>query len=371
MGGVKGNTAELRKRYSKLTNERFFAMTASREFRRSQSCWLRRLNRRRPFPSIDDWVASERSWRVDSPESFEAFSDEVSSLSRIFAVASWHVIWAMFVRGHTPDTSVGKMFPVDVFHPKARLLTSDRNAVSLSEAASGTGIYVDFVPMGDQRLPVDASPACMILVELPLELPPDLAVLECRYALSAGRNVLRRSGIEIPFRIRDSSAALEAFFAAGISDSGSKTALAEACQSAGLGLIEKKEYRSKGSQIQWLAAASLEIVFSPAVKADVLVSSARRMIRAARLVLKSQGVDLGMRLRPSPLADQTGDLMVDGRNLPRRGLGDLADAYLEGFPSSAGTMTPEGTRAVRTAKSRRGKLKKRLMRKRLIRCDQD
>ena len=131
----------------------------------------------------------------------------------------------MFVQGHTLDSSAVKMFPADVFHTKVRLLTSGSYAEFLAETASGTGIYIDMVPMGVKRMQGGESSDCMIGVDIPLELPPDLAVRECQDSLSVGRDILRRSGTPIPFRSRASDAVVKGFFISNIPCSESKVSI--------------------------------------------------------------------------------------------------------------------------------------------------
>ena len=93
------------------------------------------------------------------------------------------------------------------------------------------------------------------------------------------------------------------------------------------------------------------------------------MIRAGRLAVKSAGLDLGVRLRPSVLAKQSQSLEVDGQKIPKRGLGDLAERLLGDFPAESGNLTSAGRRATTTLKSRRNKVKRRFARKGLIQGD--
>ena len=78
--------------------ERFHAMLANPEFSRVQKKWLRHLRRRQPFASIDNWADREIEWRESDPESRDELSRDVTALSESFAVAPWHVLWAVFVR---------------------------------------------------------------------------------------------------------------------------------------------------------------------------------------------------------------------------------------------------------------------------------
>ena len=112
----------LRDRYSELVSDRFYAMAASSKFNQTQKRWLHAIGRKRPFQSIDDWVEFENLWKNEDQNSLNALSSEVDKISSLFALASWHVLWAMFVRDHLPGDGLSKMFPMDVKHPRVRLL---------------------------------------------------------------------------------------------------------------------------------------------------------------------------------------------------------------------------------------------------------
>jgi len=84
------------------------------------------------------------------------------------------------------------------------------------------------------------------------------------------------------------------------------------------------------------------------------------------MVLKAVGLDLGQRLRPSSLVELTRVLQVDGGKLPRRGLGDLAEDQL-GLPAAVnGHLTPKAKKSIGLAKSRRNKIRRRLVKKALL-----
>lgn len=368
-----GRLETLRARYSVLASERFHAMSASRKFRQAQVKWLGLMGLRRPFPSIDEWADREGAWRASDPLSI-SLSMDVHELSSIFSVAPWHVVWGMLVSGHDPAVGSAQMFPVDVWHPKARIVLTGEEAATAEDLcclASEAGIYVDLLPRGDleQQEGQRRAPLPIITVELPLEFPPELACLECRHALGAGRDILRRAGMPVPLRSRSGTtemAMCSSLLASGL-ESRLLAPLSSACSSLGLALrFDVRSGPEPPGGLGPLSSVRLEVQFPPTVKAELLVHSVKHLIKVSRLALKSVGLDLGKRLRPSPLAQQTRGLRVDGQGLPKRGLGDIAESQLGAFPARSGRLTLEGATAIGLVKSRRGKVKSRLIRKGLL-----
>jgi hypothetical protein len=133
-------------------------------------------------------------------------------------------------------------------------------------------------------------------------------------------------------------------------------------------------FRSKAASVRFaevtntapLGGIRLEVRFSPMVKSSLLVRTVRSAIGESRAATGRPGLGLGSRLRPSLVAKQNADLKVDGEKLPRRGLGDLAEGLLGAFPADLGELTPEGRSLAATLKSRRAKVKSRLIRKGLL-----
>ena len=94
--------SKLGDRYAQLVLERFHAMQANPEFSKIQKKWLRHLDLRQPFPTIDKWADREYDWRENDPASRNELTRDVTALSESFALAPWHVLWTLFVRGYDP-----------------------------------------------------------------------------------------------------------------------------------------------------------------------------------------------------------------------------------------------------------------------------
>ena len=184
---------DLRDRYNRLVVERYQAMLANPEFARVQTTWLLHLGLPRPFATIDDWVDRESEWRQNDPKSRDELTRDVTALSESFGVAHWHVLWAHFVGEYDPLDGVGSMFPLDVWHPRSHILVSapDPGLVeNLQNLAAGTGVLIGLQPAADtlgHRSGGGGLEGLLLEVNLPLELPPDLAVLAVRLTLGPAK----------------------------------------------------------------------------------------------------------------------------------------------------------------------------------------
>ena len=115
-----------------------------------------------------------------------------------------------------------------------------------------------------------------------------------------------------------------------------------------------------------LVNVCMEIQFAPDVGAETLVRLVKSAIMNARLALKVVGLDLGQRLRPSPLIELSRILLVDGGRLARRGLGNLAEEQLGTSAVVNGHLTSGAEKSIGLAKSRRNKTRRRLVKKALL-----
>ena len=114
-----------------------------------------------------------------------------------------------------------------------------------------------------------------------------------------------------------------------------------------------------------LANVRMEIQSAPDVGAETLVRLVKSATMNARLALKVVGLDLGQRLRPSPLIELRWILLVDGGRLARRGLGNLAEEQL-GASAVVNGHLPEAEKSIGLAKSRRNEIRRRLVKKALL-----
>lgn len=360
----------LRDRYSELVSDRFYAMAASSKFNQAQKRWLHAIGRKRPFQSIDDWVEFENLWKNEDQDLLGALSSEVDKISSLFAVAPWHVLWAMFVRDHLPGDGLSKMFPMDVKHPRARLLVSDHDiglAEKLHETAAGSDVYIEVCPSDGLRPDHKWAGVPLVSVGIPIELPPELARLECSRALRQARDILRSSGLPMPYRVRgETQDSTATSLVLRHTDPKLLATLIPICLDAGLTLRSEMDGKPHGQSDTLLSGLYMEVRFPPTVQSADLSQSVKRMIKDSRLIIRGLGLDLGDRLRPSVLVKQNPSLGVDGRKLPKRGLGDLAERLLDDFPAESSEFTLAGSKATTALKSRRGKVKKRFARKGLI-----
>jgi hypothetical protein len=246
---------------------------------------------------------------------------------------------------------------------------------NLQRLAAGTGILIGLQPAADtleHRSSGGGLEGLLLGVNLPLELPPDLAVLAVRLTLRTGKDIIRGAGFPLPVRARtgDSGNKINATLVVCAGDESVLTALIAACAVHELQLCidTGREMPDQDRYHSWtpLANVRMEVRFAPDVGAETLVRFVKRSIRNARMVLKAVGLDLGQRLRPSSLVELSQILQVDGGKLPRRGLGDLAEDQLGMSAAVNGQLTPEAEKAIGLAKSRRNKIRRRLVKKALL-----
>jgi len=368
-------TRGLRDRYSRLVLERFHAMLANPKFSRVRRKWLRHLGRQRPFANIDDWVDRENEWRRNDPKSRGELTLDVTALSESFAFAHWHVLLALFVREYDPVSQVGSMFPLDVWHPRSHILVTAPEpglVENLQRLAVETGILIGLQPAADTLEPRSdrgGLDGILLEVNLPLEFPPDLVVLAVRCTLATGKDIIRAAGFQLPLRVRtgDSGNKNNATLVVCAGDDSVLTKLEAACAAHELQL-RIDQMRDQTSDHGWapLANVRMEIQFAPDVGAETLVRFVKSAIMNARLSLKVVGLDLGQRLRSSPLIELSRILQVDGGRLARRGLGDLAEEQLGTSAVVNGHLTPEAEKSIGLAKSRRNKIRRRLVKKALL-----
>ena len=368
---------DLSDRYTRLVLERFHAMLASPEFSRIRRKWQRHLGRRKPFAKIETWARREIAWQKDDPESRDVLRRDVNALSESFGVAHWHVLWALFVSGYDPLGSAGSMFPLDVWHPRSLILVTAPEPgliENLQALAAGTGMLIGMlsaVASEEPRHGRGGLEGLLLEVNLPLEFPQDRAVLAVRRTLRAGKDIIRNAGVQLPLRVRNGSSGdkIDACLVVCPGDDSVLAELKAACAAHGLRIRidTSREFSDETGDHGWtpLANVRMEVHFAPDVGAETLVRFVKGAIKSARLAMKAVGLNLGQRLRPSPLVELSQELRVDGTRLPRRGLGDIADEQLGTSPSVEGQLTPEGRKAKGQAKSRRNQIKDRLVKKSL------
>ena len=306
-----------------------------------------------------------------------------AGLSEAYGLAPWQVTWGLFLKGFDPrdPDQAGWLFSLDAWYPLARLVVHGarpqviEQLVSLSQT---TGILVELRPgarsgeEADKAVDLDGIENIRISLEIPLEYPPDLAVMEAREALRVSREMLRSAGMRVGMRVRgDASGAGVAAALVTHSDASSFIrALASACAGSIIPLVTEPGQPSiapvSESGKTPLALARLRLDFGARVKSAVLVAGIRRFIREERGVLEEAGLTIGRRLRAAPLVVNSPDLRVDGNHLDRRGLGDLVEDLYGFTPRERGYLTPKGKAAASKIKSRRGRIKQRARTKGLL-----
>lgn len=169
--------AALRERYRELALERYFGLRADPEFGETRKRWLGATGRTRGFSSPGDYWEWGLEWRKVNPSAWEALNRDADTLAQRWGLMPGHVLWGLFVEEYDPVGPDGRLFELDVWHQRVRLLASGiagDSLTALSRAGLPRGLFV--------RWEADtASPdwggrddALGRQMELPLEYPPDL-----------------------------------------------------------------------------------------------------------------------------------------------------------------------------------------------------
>lgn len=308
---------------------------------------------------------------------------DIGSLSEAYGLATWQVTWGLFLRGYNPrdPNQAGWLFSLDAWYPLARLVVHGATPQVIEQLISlsqGTGILVELrLDAGsggeaDKAVELDGIESIRISLEIPLEYPPDLAVMEAREVLRLSREMLRSAGMRVGMRVRDeaSGAGVAAALVTHSKTSSFIQALASACAGSIIPLVTEPGQPSiapvSESGKTPLALVRLRLEFGARIRAADLAAGIRRSIREARGVLEKAGLTIGQRLRAAPLVVDSPELRVDGNHLERWGLGDLVEDVYGFTPRERGRLTPEGRAAVSKTKSRRGRIKQRARAKGLL-----
>ena len=193
--------AEFRHRYDRIVLERYYLMLAGAAFADMQHRWLRRLGRRNPFGSMELWVEANDELREREPDTWWQLQEDIGSLSEAYGLAPWQVTWGLFLKGFDPrdPDQAGWLFSLDAWCPLARLVVHGATPQVIEQLiglSQGTGILVELRPdagsreEADKAVDLDGVENIRISVEIPLEYPPDLAVMEAREVLSVSREML-------------------------------------------------------------------------------------------------------------------------------------------------------------------------------------
>ena len=282
---------------------------------------------------------------------------------------------ALLIRNYDPLGTTSLLFPLDAWDPKPRLVILGPIPVLLEDLVRlgcQQGMYVEYHGSSPQdESIVESRGNFRISLEIPLEYPPDLAAHAARWALRAGRDMLRGIGFNQKQRVHKSS--LVSSVKATLKPRGCKPGFLDAlkthCGQEGRPDIELEGGNISGSDTRVdppLSTVRLQLEFPPDVGSGNLIKATRLAIREARKTLKSAGFDLGERLRVAPTVSQARALGVDGRRLARRGLGDLIEDQTGGIIGDPAHRMPQALKLKMTAKSRRGKVQKRLRTKELL-----
>ena len=375
--------SELRDRYDRIVLERYYLMQAGAAFAAMQRKWLPRFRRRNPFGSMEEWVEANDELRRREPDTWWQLQADIGSLSEAYGLAPWQVTWGLFLRGFDPrdPNQAGWLFSLDAWCPQARLVVHRATPQVIEQLvglSQSTGILVELRPSAssgeeaDRAVDLDAIEKVRISLEVPLEYPPDLAVMEARQVLRVSREMLRSAGMRVGMRVRGlaTGAGVAAALVTHSKTSSFIQALASACAGSIISLVAEPGQPSIAPISEEgktpLALVRLRLEFGARVRAADLVAGIRRSIREARGVLENAGLTLGQRLRAAPLVVDSPQLRVDGNHLERRGLGDLVEDVYGFTPRERGRLTPEGRAAVSKTKSRRGRIKQRARAKGLL-----
>jgi hypothetical protein len=204
----------------------------------------------------------------------------------------------------------------------------------------------------------------VVSVELPMEIPSSDAVSIVRRSRRHAIDSLKLARIPIT-ESTDDGVSISAVCYSNMPNS--TDLVSQASNLAGLP-VEFEPYLYANDQPNQLnpnplSYLRMKIRFSPIVSAKDLVAKTRETNQSARVIIRALGVNIGQRLRPSPLTKLASRLKVDGNKLPQRGLGDLILDDIQGFPNESCRPTEQAQVLSSKAKSRRNQVLQRFREK--------
>ncbi len=354
-------------------------MLAGKAFEAARKRWLKVLHWKEPFDSIDDWVDANDMLKSRSSELWWELQEDAGALSEAYGIAPWQVTWALFVNGFDPSDpeSPGFQFPLDSWQPQARLRPPPlpKKALDiLTNLGAQTGILVTF----EVRVDADDAPDppgprdFRVVMEIPVECPPDLAVRDMCEVLKVSRDSVRQAGVDVPHRIRWPSPISDVTFC--LVSHNSTAEFIERLQSAASGSTvgfrvepgQPSAASSENPNKTALSLTRLEVVFPLDVNSNELAKALREGMKTTRSILSEAGLILGDHLRHAPLTRLSPKLKVDGQVVPARGLGVLAEDEFGAPPQWEYGPTPEKTEIIAQLKSQRNQVKERVRKKGLL-----
>ena len=365
-------------RYELLVMERYHAMVAGRPYSSLRLQWLAKLKRITPFASMDKWETRRRQLESEKPEQYRALQIDVGSLSEAYGLAPWQVLWGVFVRDYNPrDPEARHSWVVlDSWHPQARVLVMATSQVvidKLVRLSTQSQIYVEIDTSAGLEVDVPEKDLrrFRVVLDVPVELPPELATHAAKEALSTVRKMVRLAGVPVPERVRTKNwNGIRGVLATHSEHDVFIQALMNSGVEEGIDVLVEPDQPSvapaDGDGKTALSLVRLKLYFALDIQARALEKEVRDLVGRTRRALKSAGLDLGFRLRTSPTVERAAYLKVDGESLGRDELGDMVEQLHNITPREGGKPNPEGQKLKNKLKSSRNQVKKRLAKKGLL-----
>ena len=350
--------------YDSIVAERYHAMAASKDFLTIRKKWLGVLGRRSPFRSFDQWLTSTAKL-LDQPHHQEALESDIRFLSDSFALPDWHVRAGLFTESHSLTNTNDNAFPKELRYPRTAVVISGpltKRLIALGPILYERDINLEWEPAPGPL--AHRNKTIMVSVELPMEIPSSEAVAIVRRSRRQAIDALKQARIPI-IGCPETDVSISAICYGRIPNL--TDSISQAANLAGMQVAfephSSSNYQADQPNPNPLSYLRTQIRFSPIVMARDLVVKTRECNRSAREMIRALGLNVGQRLRPSPLTNLASRLLVDGNRLPRRGLGDLILDDMAGFPNESSRPTKEAERLKSTAKSRRNQVLQRFREK--------
>jgi len=350
--------------YDNLVRERYDALLASQVFLKYRRKWLSAFGRFTPFLNMDHWTRFEVGWKSDHSQQSRCLEQDIQELSTSFAISTWHIIWALFIKDFSPLEHEATFFPMDLRHPRLSVAVTGREYPGLDQlsgALTGTGIQLILEPQSRLQICSQDYPELFIRVELPLEIPLFMAVNLVRAGRRKVIQVLRNN---VPSsRLAEDEPKVHTALACYGGTEDFKQRVSKASSQLTVDLIEVYGPPESSSHYSNLR---IWVDFSPADRASDVVRETRKAVRGAREVVRDMGLNMSDRLRSAPLTALSTRLAVNGDSLPSRGIGDLIMDETGEFPVTSETNSLELSMWRSSIKSRRNQILQRFRSKGLI-----
>ncbi len=358
-------------RYDALVLERLAAMRAQPRFRSIRRRCLARMARTKTFRSVEEWQCADENLQANAADAWWAIRRDAGALAEAYSLFVPQVLLTLMVRRYDPHPPQGREhdFPLDIWQPRARLGIEDPAAVPVERILHATlrrrGSAAPAQRSGRAQGQSVSLNGLRLLLELPLELPPELRKAFARQARNGVQDDLRDAGLRIPRRVRVKTppTQLKGVLLTHVRGGEFIRRLRLACKSRGVPVQWRPGRPSLSPGVAGheapLSVVRLHLDAPVDVQDRVLLAALDSLANRSLDAMREVGVSLGLRMRPSRIARAASELRVSGHRLGHLGLYAIASRRADEADNAPKGDVQEAL-AARRVKSQRQQATKRL-----------